>query len=71
MSNKAFTPSTWLVKFQCRSHNSGFPKIAAWLPSGRWDETRWHLIGARLIPPAALQVVEAWLMARAVVEGAS
>ena len=63
----AFTPSTWLVTFQCRQHNIGFPKIAAWLPSGRWDDNRWHPVGARLVPPAALQVVEEWLAERAAV----
>ena len=38
----AFTPGTWLVTFQCRPHKIDFPKIAAWLPSGRWDDNRWH-----------------------------
>ena len=67
----AFTPGTWLVTFQCRPHKIDFPKTAHWLPSGRWDDSRWHPVGARLAPPAALAAVEAWLQARAAVGVAS
>ena len=62
-----FTPGTWRVTFQYRPNNIDFPKTAHWLPSGRWDNTRWHPVGARLVPPAALAAVEAWLVARAAV----
>ena len=56
----------WIVSFVRRKR-----MCAAWLPSGRWDDNRWHPVGARLIPPAALAAVEAWLVERAAVEGAS
>ena len=45
-------------------------QCAAWLPCGRWDDTRWYPVGARLVPPAALAVVEEWLAERAVVADA-
>ena len=53
-----------------RMHKS-LDQCAAYLPSGRWDDSRWHPVGARLVPPAALTAVEAWLVARAAVEVAS
>ena len=37
-------------------------RCAAWLPSGCWDERRWHPTSTRLVPPAALVEVERWLM---------
>jgi hypothetical protein len=64
----ALTPGTWLVTFQCRPHNIDFPKTAHWLPSGRWDDNRWHPVGTRLVPPAALEAVEASLVELAAVE---
>ena len=56
----------WIVSFMRRKRMSQefLHWRAHWLPSGRWDDTRWHPVGARLIPPAALAAVEAWLMAR-------
>ena len=68
----AFTPGTWLVTFRCRPRGFDPSKTAAWLPSGRWDDNRWHPVGARFVPPAALAAVEEWLAERAsVVEVAS
>ena len=67
----AYSPGTWVVTFQCRPHGiaciDSF-RTAHWLPSARWDDTRWNPVGARLIPPAALAAVEAWLVERAAAE---
>jgi len=52
-----------LVRFLRR--NSQLRQTAAWLPSGQWDTSRWHPTGSRLVPPAALAIVEAWLKERA------
>ena len=59
----------WLVEFQ-RWGRSGkmLDQCAAWLPSGCWDENRWHPIGARLVTPALLEQVESWLRGRPVPE---
>ena len=58
----------WIVRFVRRnSQRKLLDQCAAWLPAGRWDDTRWHPVGARLVPPAALASVEAWLAERAVV----
>ena len=62
----------WIVNFVRRKRmQTQLDQCAAWLPSGRWDDTRWHPVGARLIPPAALAAVEAWLVGRAAVGVAS
>ena len=58
----------WIVNFMRRKR---IDHCATWLPSGRWDDNRWHSVGARLVPPAALAAVEAWLAERAAVEVAS
>ena len=67
----ALAPGTWLVAFQCRPVGFDSFKTAHWLPSGRWDDSRWHPVGARLVPPTALAAVEAWLAERAAVGVAS
>ena len=57
----------WIVNFVRRKRmHKMLDHCAAWLPRGRWDDTRWHPVGARLVPPAALAVVEAWLAERTV-----
>jgi hypothetical protein len=57
----------WIVNFVRRKGmHKQLDQCAAWLPAGRWDDTRWHPVGARLVPPAALASVEAWLADRAV-----
>ena len=54
-----------LVRFHRRSRVScQLDQIAAWLPGGGWDEHRWHPIGARLVPPPVVAIVEAWLRGR-------
>jgi hypothetical protein len=60
-------PGYWVVNFVRRKGmHKQLDQCAAWLPAGRWDDTRWHPVGARLVPPAALASVEAWLADRAV-----
>jgi hypothetical protein len=60
-------PGYWVVNFvRRRRMTKMLDQCAAWLPCGRWDDTRWHPVGARLVPPAALAVVEEWLTERAV-----
>jgi hypothetical protein len=62
-------PGYWVVNFVRRKRmTKQLDQCAAWLPCGRWDDTRWHPVGARLVPPAALAVVEEWLTERAVVQ---
>ena len=52
----------WIVNFMRRKRmTKQLDQCAAWLPSGRWDDNRWHPVGARLVPPAALEAVEEWL----------
>ena len=58
----------WFVSFMRRKRMKLAIHCAAWLPSGRWDDNRWHPVGARLAPPVALEAVEAWLVARRLVE---
>ena len=59
----------WIVNFMRRTRmQKQLDQCAAWLPSGRWDDNRWHPVGARLVPPSVLAAVEAWLQARAAVE---
>ena len=66
------TPCYWVVRFVRRnSQRKLLDQCAAWLPACRWDDTRWHPVGARLVPPAALAVVEDWLTDRTVAEVAS
>ena len=53
---------SWLVQFIRRGRTGKMlDQCAAWLPSGRWDDHRWHPVGARLVPVEALAVVEGWL----------
>jgi hypothetical protein len=60
-------PGYWVVRFVRRKGmHKMLDQCAAWLPAGRWDDTRWHPVGARLVPPAALATVEAWLADRTV-----
>ena len=62
-------PGYWVVNFlRRRKMTKLLDQNAAWLPAGRWDDTRWHPVGARLVPPAALAEVEAWLAERAVAQ---
>jgi hypothetical protein len=53
----------WLVRFlRCNTRHKLLDKTALWLPRGGWDcLSKWAPIRHRLIPPAALSVVEAWL----------
>jgi hypothetical protein len=59
----------WLVVFIRRGIRGQkiLDQTAAWLSGpGCWDDSRWHPVGARLVlvPPAAVQRVEAWLRGR-------
>jgi hypothetical protein len=58
----------WLVYFTRWGKNGKMlDQCAAWMPSlNAWDQHRWHPIGSRLIPPAVLADVEAWLRGREV-----
>lgn len=59
----------WIVNFlRRRKTHKLLDQNAAWLPCGRWDDSRWHPVGARLVPPAALAEVEAWLQNRPAVQ---
>jgi hypothetical protein len=60
----------WLVRFTRWGKNGKMlDQCAAWQPTLQaWDQLRWHPIGSRLIPPAALADVEAWLRGRPVGE---
>lgn len=59
----------WLVNFTRRAKtHKMLDQCAAWLPSGHWDDSRWHPVGARLVPPAALAKVERWLQNRPAVQ---
>jgi len=59
----------WIVRFCRRSRTAKLlDQCAVWLPCCRWDDTRWHPVGARLVPPAALAVVEARLAEQAAVQ---
>jgi len=58
----------WLVQFT-RWGSSGkiLDQWAAWMPAhDHWDRYRWHPRLSRLIPPAELAYVEAWLRGRPV-----
>jgi hypothetical protein len=58
----------WIVRFVRRAPGTGrkmLDQSAAWLNGDHWDDTRWHPIGQRLIPPDALRQVEAWLRSQA------
>ena len=58
---------SWLVQFIRRGRTGKMlDQCAAWLPSGRWDDHRWHPVGARLVPVEALAAVEGWLGAQEV-----
>jgi len=60
----------WIVRF-CRqsARTRMLDQCAAWLPGlDCWDQSRWHPVGSRLVPPAALATVEAWLRGPAVGE---
>jgi hypothetical protein len=60
----------WLVYFTRWGKNGKMlDQCAAWMPTlEAWDRTRWHPIGSRLVPPAVLAEVEAWLRGRPVGE---
>lgn len=59
----------WIVNFlRRRKMHKMLDQNAAWLTSGHWDDSRWHPIGARLVPPAVLAAVEAWLQNRSAVQ---
>jgi len=60
--------SEWLVRFnRCSKKRTELNQTAAWMPRlNAWDQTSWHPIGSRLIPPAVLADVEAWLRGRPV-----
>jgi hypothetical protein len=65
----AGTPQAqWLVQFtRWGKHGKQLDQCAAWMPTLQaWDRSRWHPIGSRLIPPAVLADVEAWLRGREV-----
>jgi hypothetical protein len=67
----AGTPQAqWLVQFTRWGKNGKMlDQCAAWMPTlEAWDRTRWHPIGSRLVPPAVLADVEAWLRGRPVGE---
>jgi hypothetical protein len=50
-------------------HGKQLDQCAAWMPTLEdWDRTRWHPIGTRLIPPAVLADVVAWLRGQPVGE---
>jgi len=54
----------WLVSFVKRGRTTKqLDQTAAWR-SGGWDETRWSPVGSRLVPTAALIMVEWWLRER-------
>ena len=60
----------WLVQFTHWGKNGKMlDQCAAWMPTlAAWDRTRWHPIGSRLIPPAVLADVVAWLRGQPVCE---
>ena len=62
--------SCWLVRFLCRNtQRKLLDQTAFWRPRGVWDQlSRWHPIRHRLIPPAALAAVDAWMVERAAAE---
>ena len=69
----AGTPQAqWLVQFsRWGQRGKMLDQCAAWIPPNRpelqgWVRSRWHPIGSRLIPPAVLATVEAWLRGREV-----
>jgi len=67
----AGTPQAqWLVQFTRWGMNGKMlDQCAAWMPTlETWDRGRWHPIGSRLIPPAVLADVVAWLRGRPVGE---
>ena len=61
----------WLVRFRRNAPSNLLNQVADWHPISGWDRHLWPPGSARLIPPAALAAVEAWLVDRAAVEGAS
>ena len=61
----------WLVRFRRNAPSNLLNQVADWHPISGWDRHLWPPGSARLIPPAALAAVEAWLHGRAVVEVAS
>ena len=61
---------SWLVRFRRRdSRRNLLNQVADWHPVSGWDRHLWPPGRARLVPPAALAAVEAWLVDRAAVEG--
>ena len=56
----------WLVRFLRRNtQRKLLDQTAEWRGVLGWDRFRWHPVGARPIPPAALAAVEAWLAEQA------
>ena len=56
----------WLVRFLRRNtQRKLLDQTALWGPCGGWDRWRWHPLGCKRIPPAALAAVEAWLQGQA------
>ena len=67
----AYSSPVWLVSCQRWDIAGGkmLDRTAAWLPEiDYWDETRWFPGDPRLVPPAVLADVEAWLRGRPVGE---
>ena len=58
----------WLVHFHRWSYKAArdlLDQTAIWRPVLGWDCFEWDPVGSRLIPPAALAAVEAWLAEQA------
>ena len=57
----------WQVRFtRWGSTAKMLDQVGVWQSgSSEWDGTRWWPVGARLVPPAVLKEVEAWLRGRA------
>jgi len=69
-SGSVANPSSWEVRFRKQDQYSmTLDETAKWYPSaGRWCNQCWNPSmprGARLVPPAALAAVEAWLVEQA------
>lgn len=60
----------WLVQFTRHGQRGKqLDQCAVWLPAlNAWDRYRWSPVGHRLVSPAILATVEAWLRSRPVEE---
>ena len=58
---------SWLVRFLRRNtQRKLLDQTTLWGPRGGWDRfSKWRPVNHRLIPPAALAAVEAWLQGQA------